>query len=58
MRGSATEPDSMALRGMNPQHTVVKMIASKSGTNSASYGQLMKTQRSGGRSGRDGNACR
>ena len=39
---SATLPVSNALRGMKPQHTVAKTMASKMGSNSLSNGQLMK----------------
>src|ERR1017187_7034419 len=42
-RGSATVPLSGALRGMKPQQTVEKTIASKSDEYAASKGQLMKT---------------
>jgi len=48
IRGWATVPDSSALRGMKPQQTVAKTIASNSGAKSASKGQLMKTDRSSG----------
>jgi hypothetical protein len=48
-RGSATSPLSSALRGMNPQHTVAKTIASNSGAYSRSNGQLMKTDFAGSR---------
>lgn len=43
MRGSETVPVSSALRGMNPQQTVAKTIASKRGEYVESKGQLMKT---------------
>ena len=45
MRGSGNGkvPVSRALRGMKPQHTVEKIMASKRGENSASNGQLIKT---------------
>jgi hypothetical protein len=54
IRGLATVPDSTALRGTKRQQTVAKMIASNSGAKSGSKGQLMKTDRSGGTSGRIG----
>jgi hypothetical protein len=42
-RGSETVPLSSAERGMNPQHTVAKTIASNSAEYAESNGQLMKT---------------
>src|ERR1035437_9685758 len=48
-RDSATSPLSSALRGMNPQHTVAKTIASNSGAYSRSNGQLMNTDFAGKR---------
>src|SRR5664280_399336 len=42
-RGSATVPLSSAPRGIKPQQTVEKRIASKSDKYAASKGQLMKT---------------
>lgn len=45
--GSATLPDSRALRGMNPQQTMVKMMASKRSAKSASKGQLINTDLAG-----------
>jgi hypothetical protein len=40
---SATVPDSNALRGTKPQQVEAKTMASKSGSNSSSNGQFMKT---------------
>src|SRR5436305_2893574 len=47
MRDSATVPDSSALLGMKPQQATEKTMASKSGANSSSKGQLMKIAREG-----------
>src|SRR5437867_6245628 len=47
IRGSATLPDSSALRGRKPQQTVANTIASNRGTKSSSNGQLMKTEVAG-----------
>jgi len=48
IRESETVPVSIALRGLNPHATVAKMTASNNGKYSSSYGQLMKTDLSGG----------
>ena len=43
IRGSDVLPDSSALRGWNPQHTVEKIIASNKCSKERSKGQFMKT---------------
>jgi len=44
MRVSETDPDSIALLGVNPQHTVATIIPSNNALYPESNGQLMKTE--------------